>query len=507
MPWVIKRLLAISIVFQTFLPFYSSAQETLQTGADSVFERLESICGSKHYLVFYKDTVLSSGQVEPDKDIFFIGCRGAIDLNLGASIIIVNGELELRSRAEVSGDVILVRSEMFKSQRAVVSGQILRTSSDQILKLVNERLKESKIKRKLPFRVDLKTNRMGGFALGGYDRVDGFSVSWGMDLTLPDLENFVFFQGKAITATTRQSVGYDAVLMLPLDPKGRNTVGVGARSKTDTNDRWRLDDLDNAFKAFIVGYDNRYYFRREGYSVYFRHRLGDRSQLTLGYLNERYYSLKNLSPFTLFGSENFRPNLPVSSAPLRSVYFDGIIDTRNDPFFTLSGFQIGFQGELAGGALGGKSSFARIDLSVKRWDTYRGIHHTFLWVKWAWADERLPFQRCYTLGNTMRGYDNFAFSGDRMLLAQAAYGLSLPNIPVVEYLFFRWRMEFIYETGTAFFKGDPLRGYGDLKKDAGFGFSGNTLIGRIGIHLFQNLNEPSRPGPRVAVTLNINVSD
>jgi len=144
-------------------------------------------------------------------------------------------------------------------------------------------------------------------------------------------------------------------------------------------------------------------------------------------------------------------------------------------------------------------------VELKRWDTFFSIHHTFFWFKWAYADRSLPFQRSYTLGNTLRAYDSFAFTGDRMFMAQASYGLSLQPVPVVEYLFFRWRAEAIYETGIAFVKDDPNSGYGDLKKGIGIGFSGDTIIGRIGIHMFQNLDVSFRSGRKVTVTLNMNV--
>jgi len=503
----ITRILKLLLALAAFSPPLILAQGSSQMDPDPALKCLESVLAEDRYIAFYSDTVLSPGTLNEASDVIFVNCNGVVDCRLDGSVIILNGELSLRAQAEVAGDVVLVRSNMFKSRKAVVAGEVLRTSSEESLKLVRERMNSRKLRRNLPFRVRLKTNRMGGFALEGYDRVDGFSVSWGMDLKFPDLGDFTFFKAKIITATTRQAVGFDATYQLPLDRQGRYIVGVRARSKTDTNDRWRLGDLENAFKAFIAGYDNRFYFRREGYSVYFRRNVGNHSYLSLGYQNEQYFSLKNLSPFTMFGSENFQPNLPVSSGPLRSLLLEGVLDTRNDPFFTLSGFQLEMQGELAGGALGGKWSFARIDLSLKRWDTFSGIHHTFFWVKWAWADQPLPFQRSYTLGNTLRGYDNFAFSGDRMLMAQALYGLSLPGIPVVEYLFFRWRSELIYETGIAFFHGDPRLGYDSLKHDLGVGFSGDTIIGRVGIHLFYSIDEPSRIGPKITVTLNMNVFD
>ncbi|OGG06731.1 MAG: hypothetical protein A3F83_16215 [Candidatus Glassbacteria bacterium RIFCSPLOWO2_12_FULL_58_11] len=473
--------------------------------ADNLLRRLSQVFERRNYLTLVEDTLLTCGADSLVKDVVILGGKVALECPVAGTVMVCDGELSLRASARVSGDVILVRSSLYSSRSATVGGEVFRTAAAECVSYIDGQLSGSKPRKQLPYQVLLKTNRMGGFGLVGYDRVDGYSLSWGFAVELPEVSALPLFKARVISATTRQAVGFDTELRLPLYHQPLYTLGLGARSLTDTNDRWRLGDLDNAFKAFVAGNDERYYFRREGFSVDLRRNVGRRSHLSLGYLNERCYSLADQSPFTLFGSENFQPNLPVAPGPLHSLYFDGVLDTRGDPFLTLSGLWLRLQAEIAGGALAGKHSFARYDLDFKRWDTFYGIHHTFLWLKLAGADQSLPFQRGYTLGNTLRAYDIFTFSGDRMLMGEASYGLSLPQVPLVEYLLFRWRAELIYETGIAFFRGDPKLGYGDLKKDFGFGFSGDTILGRIGVYLFQNLDTSARSGRRVTVTLNMNV--
>ena len=192
---------------------------------------------------------------------------------------------------------------------------------------------------------------------------------------------------------------------------------------------------------------------------------------------------------------------------MRSLLLTGVIDSRNDTYFTLSGTRFKFESELAGGALGGDHGFARYDLSLERWDSFAVKHHTYLWLKIAGADTGLPFQRGYTMGNALRGHDNFAYSGDRMVLLQSAYGYSLPSLPVIEYLFLRWQADLIYEAGTAFYHDDPLQSYTDLKQDAGIGFTGNTILGRLKLHLFQNLDRSLHSGRRLTLTLEMNLND
>ena len=467
--------------------------------------RLREVLAQQAHSVFYADTVLESAGESLKRNVVFIGCNGAVACPVAGSVVAVGGELSLRAGAEIGGDVIVVRGSLFQSRNVGVAGQVFKTSSPEGAAIVKRSVDQAGPSRGLPFQLNFRTNRMGGFGLEGYDRVDGFSVSWGFNLVQSGRSDLPVFSAKVISATTRQAIGFDARLQLPLEGQALWLATIGARSKTDTNDRWRLDDLENAFKAFVSGNDQRYYYRREGFSAGLARRFGNHSSAGLSYQNEHYYSLANQSPFTLFGEENFHDNLPVEAGPIHSLILETVLDTRNDPYFTLAGTRFGFEAEISGGVLGGAHSFARYDMSLQRWDTFAGIHHTFFWFKLAGADRPLPFQRGYTLGNALRGFDSFAFSGDRMVMAQGTYGINLPALPLVEYVFFRWMAEAVYETGTAFYDGDRRTDYGDLKQDAGVGFTGDTIIGRIGIHLFQNLDASMHSGRRLAVTLDMNV--
>ena len=468
---------------------------------------LQAALQADSLFVFNTDTVLRGQSCEVNETVVFINCNGAVDRPVNGSVIILNGELGLRRGARVGGDVFLVRSTVFSSRGAEITGKTVSVASADAVRAVNAASDNRKSGGGFPIHLKMVTNRMGGFRVEGYDRVDGFSVSWGFKLIQPDWDDFSFLSTKIITATTRQQLGFETRLAVPLDSKQRWQVWFGARNLTDTNDRWRLGNLENAIKAFIAGYDHRYYFRREGFSSGVMRRFGRRHSVSLSYLNERFYSLSNESPFTLVGQENFKPNLPVDCGPMHSVLLKGVIDSRNDTYFTLSGTRFKFEGEMAGGAMGGEHSFARYDLSLERWDTFHFKHHTYFWFKFAGADKSLPFQRAYTMGNTLRGHDNFAYSGDRMALLQAAYGYTLPALPVIEYLFLNWQADLIYEAGTAFFHSDPYGDYNDIKRDAGIGFTGSTILGRLRFHLFQDLDKSFRSGRRLTLSLEMTVND
>ncbi len=487
-----------------FFALFCSAATAQQDGLAMLRDALKV----DSLLVFSSDTVLKGQASAQAETIVFVNCNGAVDRPVNGNVVILNGELGLRRGARVGGDVFLVRSTVFSSRGAELSGETISISSAEAVRVVNSVADGRKTAGgSFPIRLNMETNRMGGFMVEGYDRVDGFSVSWGFKMVQPDWDDYPLLSAKVISATTRQQLGFDTRLAVPLSGGKRWQAWFGARSLTDTNDSWRLGSLENAVKAFVAGYDHRYYFRREGYSAGILRKFGRRSSISFSFLNERYSSMVNQSPFTLVGEENFEPNLPVAGGQLHSLLLTGLLDSRNDTYFTLSGTRLKFEGELAGGALGGKHGFARYDLSLERWDSFALKHHTYLWLKVGGADGGLPFQRGYTLGNTLRGHDNFAYSGDRMVLMQSAYGYSLPSLPVIEYLFLRWQADLIYEAGTAFYNDDPMQDYSDLKQDAGIGFSGNTVLGRLRFHLFQDLDKSFHSGRRLTLTLEMNVND
>ena len=227
--WQVKRAITLILFLLGFFFSLSFARNiSSEAGSDPALRSVDSVLARGRYLVFHNDTLLSSAMGQQNTDMIFINSNIALDCPVKGSVIVLNGELNLRARAEVAGDVVLVRSQMFKSRKATVRGKIWRTSSTKVLKLVEDNLGNGRVKRSFPLGVELKTNRMGGFALEGYDRVDGFSMSWGFNLVLTDLGDFPLFKGKVITATTRQAIGFDAVLAVPLDRRGRCRIGVGA---------------------------------------------------------------------------------------------------------------------------------------------------------------------------------------------------------------------------------------------------------------------------------------
>ena len=463
---------------------------------------VSEILDTGSYLVFRSDTVLTEFPADSVENVIFINCNGAISTEVPGSVIIIGGELGVRSGAYVAGNIVLIESELFRSRRAKIDGEIYRNAGDRCRQLVIDRVK-SVNKEKFRFPAQFQVSRWGGLSLEDYNRVDGFSVAWGVSMVPIEGPALPYLELKVPIATTRDAVGFDLTGRLFLDEKGKRYFGFRTLAITDTHDRWRLDDLTNTFRAFLAGRDHRYYFRREGYSLFYHSGFHRFSSFEVVYQAERYFSLDNQSPFTLFATENFHPNMPVESGLVRSIILRLNYDNRNDVRQTLFGWNVALETEISGGLLKGEHSFARADLQLERWYTFARLHHLYFFFKGTLADGPVPFQRGYTLGNALRGYDPFEFSGDRMLLYHISYGYSMPSLPVLEYLYLNWRVETVFERGTAFFDEDPEGGYGNLKTDAGVGINGQTLIGDLGFYYFRNFKDTGSERDRFYLNLKI----
>ena len=98
-------------------------------------------------------------------------------------------------------------------------------------------------------------------------------------------------------------------------------LGLQAYDFTDTNDRWRLSDIDSYLYSFLLNRPDREYFRRKGFTAFATWRLADAWLAGAEYRADRYESLRSFTPpLSLFrrGSPPF-PNSPVEEGRFESV--------------------------------------------------------------------------------------------------------------------------------------------------------------------------------------------
>ncbi|MCK4260059.1 MAG: BamA/TamA family outer membrane protein [Halanaerobiales bacterium] len=113
----------------------------------------------------------------------------------------------------------------------------------------------------------------------------------------------------------------------------------------------------------------------------------------------------------------------------RSLTLSTVRNTTDSPFFpTTGGIDVGSI-EYAGQILGGDYDFTKLNLESRRY--FPGFRDGHVWAlrgKVGFATgSALPYHEEFKIGGseTLRGYDNLSFSGDRMVLANLEYRFPL----------------------------------------------------------------------------------
>ena len=205
-------------------------------------------------------------------------------------------------------------------------------------------------------------------------------------------------------------------------------LGLEVHGITDTQDDWRVAEVENSVYALLMRRDLRDYYRREGGSVYASHDF-DRVVQVIGKVAiDHYNSLINTTDWSLFGNRwgglaYFRSNPAIDEGQMRSVQGTVRLDTRSNSHKAYRGWFTTLSGEKAGGLLQGKYNFERYQLDVRRYQPL--FNDTRLDVRMRFGTGRgiLPRQFQYAIGGSgsVHGYDYKAIQGDRLVLFNIAY--------------------------------------------------------------------------------------
>jgi hypothetical protein len=227
-------------------------------------------------------------------------------------------------------------------------------------------------------------------------------------------------------------------------------LGFQAYSMTDSDDRWRVSDLDSSFGSLFLNQPEREYFRREGVSGFASASVAERILLGFEYRDDQYGSLAPAQHFFSFfnnsgpaanpaiddgrmASAIFRLEAstrvlkPTAVAlqwrsPTTALYADfkgWALDEELDSFAsTLSTFEVG------GPAWGGDSDlrftrFLNEDVAQLKTFEDQAVRLRLRFV----AGHNVPLQKSEALGGwgSLRGYDFKEFPGDASAMGTLEY--------------------------------------------------------------------------------------
>lgn len=325
-----------------------------------------------------------------------------------------------------------------------------------------------------------------GFGVREFNRVDGFSLSYGLTLSGRYSEFSPELDAEALYFVERSRWGWYLDLYNSMERWGYLTTGIAYYRLTDSFDSWRMGDLESSLASFVLKEAFRNYYEREGVTLYVTSELSTWSLLKVAYRAEVHRSLDAGDPFTIPGKDkSFRENPDIDDGNFGSVSLELTYDTRDNIRLPRSGWYNAAVLELARDWMTGERSFTRWFFNLRRYHPVRPGHTiNFRFALGGQSGERVK-QRTWTGGGvgTLRGYHDLIVSGDHMILGNIEYRFptGLEKLRAVTVVFNELSGMVFFDTGRFWFR-DQVEEKRFLS-DLGVGMSGANFLSYFGLYV------------------------
>lgn len=175
-----------------------------------------------------------------------------------------------------------------------------------------------------------------------YNRVEGAYLGFSIDERLrwgsrKDLRGF----GSLGYSFGREEAQYSFGVERFFGYSRKLIFGVSYHKLIDSEDKWRVGDMENTVSALFAGFDHLDYFESQGIQVYTIVRLGDWVEQTLAYQDHEYKALQNVTRYSMFGKKStFRENPTFDEGRAQAIIFGTSFNKREralTPLFMMSG--------------------------------------------------------------------------------------------------------------------------------------------------------------------------
>jgi two-component system nitrogen regulation response regulator NtrX len=180
-----------------------------------------------------------------------------------------------------------------------------------------------------------------------YNRVEGLSILFGPALTVETprfaLNSSAYFIGRTARgfSTNEPDGGHDLRISTRFGPD--KSLGLDGRlyDVIDPIESWQVSEPEQGLAAFLLRRDYRDYYSRHGGSLTASWTLNQKASFSVGYGLERWSSMDERNPFTLFRENaRWRPNPDVDEGVFHLLNVSGTFDTRNDELEPTSGWYL-----------------------------------------------------------------------------------------------------------------------------------------------------------------------
>jgi hypothetical protein len=370
--------------------------------------------------------------------------RGPVEIagRVTGHVIVINGDLTLTQGARIDGTVVVVGGYLEGIQRATIGGAVqhhrdplrFREEDERIIAEPNQTgtvEDESWVERWRRRRRD-SDSKLTLTTGGTYNRVEGLAVYGGPNIRHATSWGEVRVEAYGIMRSadhfewTSYNVGHDVSARIAFGRAGTVAIGARAFDVVDPFETWSLRDAEVGLAAFFMHRDYRDYWARHGGSGFLEFRFGEAFSVTPSYSEEKWGSIPQRDPFTLFrGGEEWRPNPVIDEGRFRLGNVRFAYDTRTDVDDPSSGWHVVADlehGRSAAAQLAAMPSdvrppatepvsvrYTRYFLDARRYNRVSPESQLNLRiVVGGWLDgDELPLQRRFALGGPgdLSGYD------------------------------------------------------------------------------------------------------
>jgi hypothetical protein len=366
------------------------------------------------------------------------------------SVVVINGDVDLRRRARIDGDLIVVGGLIDGLDDAHIGGEVqhyrqalsYHEEGDRVIADFDDDRDDDydRRDRRRPGRVDRWRDRVSvgtsriSITSGTYNRVEGLPIHIGPKIEQRSGWGRFRLDALGIVRTAdnfkwdSDNLGHDARIEFQFGQRAGLAIGARAYDVVDGVEEWHLTDAEVGLASFFLHRDFRDYYGRHGGLGYVRLQASDGVGLTVSYGEENWSSRADRDPFTLFRNRDaWRANPMMDEGELYLYNATLRIDTRNDEVDPWSGWHI-----VANAERGTSEALKRADPSmaacapvdcagVSEVDYTRGFldlrrynrispegQLNFRIVAGGWIDgDELPTQRRFSVGGqgTIPGYD------------------------------------------------------------------------------------------------------
>lgn len=351
-------------------------------------------------------------------------------------VIVVNGDLMLRSTTRIEGSVLVVGGAVVGQQDAYIGGDVriyrellhYREEGDRIAAVGGA----GETSRWWARRRTRSRSRLHLFSASTYNRVEGLPIfvgprirhqtEWGE----AQLELFGIVRTADDFAWDSDNLGHRVSFQLRRGTEQRNvTLGATMFDLVEGVERWNLGDTEVGLASFFLHRDYRDYYNRHGGEVFAAFTPTRNLELRAAYSDERWSSRDQRDPFTIFrNGARWRANPQVDDGAFHVARTQLHFDTRNDVDDPWSGWFMTAEYEFGSGHLTSRApiEFEPRDIPA---DNSLRYHRGFLDFRrynrvspdgqlnfrlvlggWLGGDE-LPAQRRFSVGGpgTLPGFD------------------------------------------------------------------------------------------------------